>query len=175
MPNAAFSELPAPEVLIVPGGVQPTLKAMSNLAIRQYILNANQTTRYTASVCTGALLLASVGLLEGREATTHWGYTRYLEKFGACYRRQRWVAEGKIINSAGVSAGIDMALYLICCLTDEQTARQVQMAVHYDPQPPFGNIDYDHLPGSMKMVRALTGLLAPVYTRKPRQLLLQGL
>jgi transcriptional regulator GlxA family with amidase domain len=175
MPNAAFSELPAPEVLIIPGGGQPTLKAMSNLAIRQYIRNANLTTQYTASVCTGALLLASVGLLEGRNATTHWGYTRFLENFGACYQRQRWVADGKIINSAGVSAGIDMGLYLIARLTDEQTARQVQLAIQYDPQPPFGDIDYERLPRMLKMMRAFTGILAPVYTRKPKQLLRQGL
>ena len=175
MPNASFSEVPAPDVLIVPGGGQPTLKAMSNLAIRHYIRNADQSTQYTASVCTGALLLASVGLLEGRDATTHWGYTRFLEKFGACYRRQRWVAQGKIINSAGVSAGIDMALYLISLLTDEQTARQVQLAIQYDPHPPFGDIDYDHLPGRMKLAHAYTGLLVPVYTRKPQQMLRQGL
>jgi transcriptional regulator GlxA family with amidase domain len=175
MPNALFSEVPTPDVLIVPGGGQPTLKLMSNLAIRQYIRNADQSTRYTTSVCTGALLLASVGLLEGKDATTHWGYTRFLEKFGACYRRQRWVAQGKTINSAGVSAGIDMSLYLIAQLTDEQTARQVQLAVQYDPHPPFGDIDYDHLPGMLKLARAYTGLLMPVYTRKPRRLLRQGL
>jgi transcriptional regulator GlxA family with amidase domain len=175
LPNAAFEAVPEPEVLIVPGGGTPTLQAMSNLAIRQYIRTADRSTQYTASVCTGALLLASVGMLEGRDATTHWGYTSYLPKFGARYQRQRWVAAGKIINSAGVSAGIDMALYLISQLTDEKTARLVQLAIQYDPQPPFGMIDYDNFPFQLRAIRTFSNLLAPYFTRKPRQLLRQGL
>lgn len=175
MPNASFTEVPEPDVLIVPGGGQPTLQAMSNPAIREYLRTANRSTQFTASVCTGALLLASVGMLDGRDATTHWGYTSYLPPFGARYQRKRWVAQGKIINSAGVSAGIDMALYLISQLTDEETARQVQLAVQYDPQPPFGLIDYNNFPFQMRAIRTFSNLLAPFYTRKPRQLLRQGL
>lgn len=175
LPTATFAEIPNPSVLIVPGGGTPTLQAMSNLAIRQYIRSADRSTHYTTSVCTGALLLASLGMLDGRDATTHWGYTAYLPPFGARYQRQRWVAAGKIIVSAGVSAGIDMALYLISRLTDEQTAGQVQLAIQYDPQPPFGMIDYDNFPMQLKAIRAFSNLLAPFYTRKPKQLLRQGL
>jgi transcriptional regulator GlxA family with amidase domain len=175
MPNATFAEVPSPYVLVVPGGGQATLHAMSNPVLRQYIRFADRSTQYTVSVCTGALLLASVGMLSGRDATTHWGYVNYLEAFGACYQRKRWVAAGKIINSAGVSAGIDMALYLISRLTDDQTARQVQLAIQYDPRPPFGEIDYDHFPPMMKAIRAFMGLLSPYYTRRPKQLLQQGL
>ena len=175
LPNKSFDEVPEPDVLIVPGGGQPTLRAMSNLAIREYIRQADRSTTYTTSVCTGALLLASVGMLKGRDATTHWGYSKHLEQFGARYLRQRWVAAGKIINSAGVSAGIDMALYLISRLTDEETARQVQLAIQYDPQPPFGDIDYDHFPPMMRAIRGLQYLTAPLDTRKPKQLLENGL
>jgi len=70
-------------------------------------------------VCTGALVLAAAGLLEGRQATTHWAYHRLLERLGATYLPQRWVEDGKLITSAGVSAGIDMALALVARLTDE--------------------------------------------------------
>lgn len=175
LPNKTFAEVPDPHVLIVPGGGNPTLKAMSNPAIRSYIKTADRATRFTTSVCTGALLLASVGLLQGRDATTHWGYASYLPRYGARYVQQRWVQSGKIINSAGVSAGIDMALCLIAQLTDEATARAVQTAVHYDPAPPFGLIDYDRLPGLFRVIRSLNGLQAPLMTRKPKQLLRQGI
>lgn len=171
MPNKRFDELPQPHALIVPGGGTPTLRAMSNPAIRRYIQTAHQTTAFTASVCTGALLLASVGLLQGRDATTHWGYTSYLPAFGARYRQERWVQSGKIINSAGVSAGIDMALHLIAQLAGEETARQAQFAVHYDPAPPFGGIDYDRLPAAFKLLQTAMRVQVPFYTRKPKQML----
>lgn len=175
MPNKTFAEVPNPQILIVPGGGTPTLRAMSDPAIRSYIKTADKGTQFTTSVCTGALLLASVGLLQGREATTHWGYVGYLPPYGARYRQERWVQSGKIINSAGVSAGIDMALHLIAQLTDEETARQVQMAIHYDPAPPFGNIDYDRLPTTFKILQTVMRLQAPFYTRKPKQMLHEGI
>ncbi len=174
MPNQAFADVPHPDVLIVPGGGTPTLRAMSHPAIRDYIKTANETTQFTTSVCTGALLLASVGLLQGHDATTHWGYASYLRPYGARYVQERWVQSGKIINSAGVSAGIDMALHLIAQLTDEATARQVQLAVHYDPAPPFGLIAYDRFPAAFKILQKVMRLQAPFYTRKPRQMMLQG-
>jgi transcriptional regulator GlxA family with amidase domain len=175
MPNRPFDEVPAPHVLIVPGGGTPTLRAMSNQALRDYIRNADRTTAFTTSVCTGALLLGSLGMLQGHGATTHWAYHRYLPAYGAHYLRERWVKSGRIINSAGVSAGIDMALYLIAQLTDEETARRVQLAIHYDPHPPFGGIDYDRLPGVMRALRAVTSFQVPFYVRKPRQLMARGL
>jgi transcriptional regulator GlxA family with amidase domain len=98
------------------------------------------------SVCTGALALAAAGLLEGCTATTHWAYhRRLLERMGARYVPQRWVQDGKFITSAGVSAGIDMALALVARLTDQATARMVQLAIEYDPHPPFGGIDWSQV------------------------------
>jgi transcriptional regulator GlxA family with amidase domain len=149
--------------------------AMGDPAIRHYIRTADRATQFTTSVCTGALLLASVGMLQGRDATTHWGYAKYLEQYGARYLRRRWVVSGKIINSAGVSAGIDMALYLISRLTDEETARQVQLAIHYNPAPPFGEIDYERLPILFKAIRSVMSMSAPFYTRKPKQMIRQGI
>src|SRR5918994_4068828 len=79
--------------------------------------------------------------------------------------QQRWVRNNGIINSAGVSAGIDMALQLVAELTNEATARRVQLALHYDPDPPFGGIHYKQLPPLMRTVRALITLTVPAYTR----------
>ena len=112
----------------------PTLRALRNEAIRTYVRTAAETADVVASVCTGALIVASVGLLEGRRATTHWAFYSVLEQFGATYVRQRWVEDGKFICSAGVSAGIDMALQLTSRLTDEDTAREVQFQLGYDPR-----------------------------------------
>ena len=142
VPDRTFDEVPHPFALVVPGGRMATLRAMSDPAMREYVRTAAASAEIVASVCTGALILASVGLLEGRRATTNWFYYKVLEQFGATYRRQRWVEDGKFIMSAGVSAGLDMGLYLAARLTDEATARRVQVAIDYDPQPPFGGIDW---------------------------------
>jgi len=139
--DRTFGDVPDPEVVIVPGGGAPTIKAMGNQVVGDYLRQAADTVPVVGSVCTGALVLAAAGLLEGRQATPHWAYHRLLERLGATYLPQRWVEDGKFITSAGVSAGIDMALALVARLTDEATARMVQVAIEYDPYPPFGGID----------------------------------
>jgi len=175
IPDKTFDELPHPDVIVVPGGGQPTLRAMSNPAIRKYVRTAADTADIVGSVCTGALILASVGLLKGRPATTHWSYYKMLESYGATYKRQRWVEDGKFIMSAGVSAGIDMGLFLTYRLTDEATMRQVQLAIQYDPAPPFGRIDYQHMPLLARLMRTLMSLYAPFVTAKPKWLTARGL
>jgi transcriptional regulator GlxA family with amidase domain len=140
--DQTFSDVSDPAVVIVPGGGEPTIKAMGDLTIRDYLRQAAGSVPVVGSVCTGALILAAAGLLEGRDATTHWAYHRLLERLGATYLPKRWVEDGKFITSAGVSAGIDMALALVARLTDEATARMVQVAIEYDPHPPFGGIDW---------------------------------
>ncbi len=175
VPNGTFDDLPHPYAFFVPGGDTATLNAMSNPAIRRYIRTAVQEAKWTVSVCTGALILASVGLLEGCDVTTHWAYTRFLKDLGAHYVQKRWTVNGNIVNSAGVSAGIDMALYMVSRLTDEETARRVQWLLHYDPQPPFGGIDYRHMKLLPRVIRGMSSLRAPFYTRKPRQLTRLGM
>jgi transcriptional regulator GlxA family with amidase domain len=138
------------------------------------VRSAAETAEVAGSVCTGALILGSVGLLEGRQATTHWAYYKILEELGAKYVRKRWVEDGKFICSAGVSAGIDMALQLAARLTDEETARRVQRSLGYDPHPPYGGIDYDHLGAWAGTVRAGLGLAAPMIAAKPKRLTRQG-
>jgi transcriptional regulator GlxA family with amidase domain len=174
LPNRSFDELPDPEVLVVPGGGLPTLRAMADPALRRYLRTAAAAADHVASVCTGALLLASIGLLAGRTATTHWAYRAYLPSFGASYVQQRWVTHDGITTAAGVSAGIDMALWLAADLTDAATARRVQRDLQYEPDMPFGGIDYDRLPGPMRAVRGALTLTVPAYSRRPRQLLRQG-
>jgi transcriptional regulator GlxA family with amidase domain len=174
IPTHTFEEVPNPSVLLVPGGDVPTLRAMGNEPIRNYVRSAAETAEVAGSICTGALILASVGLLEGRQATTHWAYYKVLEQFGATYVRKRWVEDGKFISSAGVSAGIDAALALAARLTDEETARRVQRSLGYDPHPPFGGIDYDHLGTLSNTVRAGLSLAAPVITARPKRLTSQN-
>ncbi len=170
VPNCTFADLPHPAAFFVPGGLTPTLRAMSNPAIRQYIRAAAQDAQWIVSVCTGALLLAAVRLLQGREVTTHWAFPRYLEDLGAHYVQKRWTVNGNIVNAAGVSAGIDMALYMVSRLRDEETARRVQWLIQYDPQPPFGGIDYQHLKLLPRFMRASMALIAPYYTTRARRL-----
>jgi transcriptional regulator GlxA family with amidase domain len=173
VPTHAFEDVPNPHVLLVPGDRSSTFTAMRNEALRGYVRSAAETAEVAGSICTGALVLASVGLLEGRQATTHWVYYKILEQFGATYVRRRWVEDGKFISSAGVTAGIDMALYLAARLTDEETARRVQRSLGYDPRPPYGGMDYDHL-GAMSAVRAGLSLAAPVIAAKPKRLTKQN-
>ncbi len=138
IPEKRFEEVPDPFVIIVPGGGIASLKAMGNERLINYLRFAEHTAELVGSVSTGAFVLAAAGLLEGRQATTHWAYYKILEELGAKYIRRRWVEDGKFISSAGVSAGIDMALHLAARLTDEETARRVQQSLGYDPIPLSG-------------------------------------
>jgi len=174
LPTNTFEEVPHPFAFIVPGGAMPTIRAMGNEAIRSYVSSAAETAEVVGSVCAGACILASVGLLEGRQATTHWAFYKVLEQFGAKYVRKRWVEDGKFICSAGVSAGIDMALQLAARLTDEQKSREVQYRLGYDPEPPFGGIDFEHIGGQLGAARAVVSLAAPVIAAKPMRLTRQG-
>ncbi|MGH2754095.1 MAG: DJ-1/PfpI family protein [Actinomycetota bacterium] len=141
-PEATFEEVPDPAIIVVPGGIAPTIRQMGNPVLREYLLAVSERAEVVASVCTGSMILAAAGLLEGRKATTHWGFASLLERLGATYVPERWVEDGDILTAAGVSAGIDMALQLVSRITDEGTARFVQLGVEYDPQPPFGGIDW---------------------------------
>ena len=96
-----------------------------------------------------------------------------MEELGAKYVRKRWVEDGKFISSAGVSAGIDMALHLAARLTDEETARRVQRSIGYDPHPPFGGMDYDHL-GAVSVARAGFSVAAPLIAARSKRLMKQG-
>ncbi len=170
-----FADVPRPQVVVVPGGRIGTIRAMSDRGVRRYVRSTAATADVVGSVCTGSLVLGAVGLLVGRQATTNWFFAGALKPLGATYHRQRWIEDGNITMSAGVSAGIDWALHLAARLTDEATARQVQLALDYDPQPPFGGIDWTHVPPFPRAARALIDLLAPLLAAKPRRLSRAGM
>lgn len=145
MPNETLWEEEAPFGLLVPGGGEAALTAVTSETLLGYVRSAGSTAELVASIGTGSLILGAAGLLEGHQATTHWAYARQLEAFGARYVRQRWIEDGKFITAAGVTAGIDLALYLVATLTSIAKARNAQLIIEYDPQPPFGGIDWARL------------------------------
>jgi putative intracellular protease/amidase len=132
-----FDDISSPDVLLVPGGMITRKLARDRDPIVDWIAKAHETTTFTTSVCTGSLLLGAAGLLEGLDATTHWYAYEALASYGATPTEQRVVREGKIITGAGVSAGIDLALVLVAELAGRETAEAIQLAIEYDPQPPF--------------------------------------
>ena len=136
--DAAFDEVMQPDVVIVPGGVG-TRALMGDQVVLDWLRAVHPTTRYTTSVCTGSLVLGAAGLLYGLTATTHWSVLNALEALGATPTSQRVVEhlDRRIITAAGVSSGIDMALRLAELLVDETAAKAMQLAIEYDPQPPF--------------------------------------
>jgi len=132
----SFDELHDPDILLVPGGtITGTL--VPDHPIIPWIKRAHATTTWTTSVCTGALLLAGAGVLDGIEATTHWGAMDDLARLGAKPVTERVVRRGKIVTAAGVSAGIDMALTLAGVVAGDDFARTLQLMIEYDPHPPF--------------------------------------
>jgi transcriptional regulator GlxA family with amidase domain len=132
----AREDVTSPDILLVPGGYG-TRPLMGDTALLEWLQAVHRTTTWTTSVCTGSLLLAAAGLLDGLDATTHWLSLDTLSHFGARPTPQRVVEQGKIITAAGVSSGIDMALTLAQRIAGDATAQSIQLMIEYDPQPPF--------------------------------------
>ena len=132
----SFSEVTELDVLVVPGGgADRGIK--ENDPVVEFVKRIHPTTIWTTSVCTGSIFLAHAEILDGLEATTHWASYDRLEALGAIPTETRVVQSGKVITSAGVSSGIDMGLVLVATLLGEDMAKAVQLAIEYDPQPPF--------------------------------------
>ncbi|MEU8774431.1 DJ-1/PfpI family protein [Streptomyces sp. NPDC048606] len=134
--DKALDEVTRPDIVIVPGGPHPELQ-MDNPAVLDWLRSVDATTTWTTSVCTGSLLLASAGLLDGRRATSHWLYLDRLRPFGAEPTGDRVVYDGKYVTAAGVSSGIDMGLGLLGRIAGDTFAQTVQLMCEYDPQPPY--------------------------------------
>jgi putative intracellular protease/amidase len=134
--DASLDEVRAPDVLVVPGG-EGNRPLLHDERVLDWVREADATSTWTTSVCTGSLVLGAAGLLEGRRATSHWAYVDRLADFGAIPVRERVVTDGKLVTAAGVSAGIDMALTLAAEIAGEPVARAIQLGMEYDPQPPF--------------------------------------
>ncbi len=132
----AMDEVTSADILVVPGGIgtRPLIEDQPTL---EWIRAIDAGSEWTTSVCTGSLLLGAAGLLAGKKATTHWRALELLAKFGATPTSERVVEQGKIITSAGVSSGIDMALTLAAHVAGDDVAQAIQLSIEYDPQPPF--------------------------------------
>ena len=132
-----FDEAPAADVILVPGG-DGTRPGAKNAALMGYIERTGASAQYVTSVCTGALLLHAAGFLQGKRATTYWAQRDTLSRMGGVeVVEERWVHDGNVITAAGVSAGIDMALYLVGVLKGPEEARRLQKMIEYDPSPPY--------------------------------------
>lgn len=134
--QASFAEVPHPDVILVPGGSGEADQPSSG-PLEDWLLEADKTSTWTTSVCTGSLILARAGLLEGREATSNWQALEELERLGVKALRERYVFDGKYVTAAGVSAGIDMALALAARIAGDDVAMAIQLGIEYDPRPPF--------------------------------------
>ena len=134
--GASYADVPSPDVLLIPGGPGQAAQ-MGDGPLRDWLIQADKTTTWTTSVCTGSLILAAAGLLEGRQATTYWLAMDVLARLGAKPQQQRYVFDGKYATSAGVSAGIDMALALAAKIAGDEMAQRIQLGIEYDPHPPF--------------------------------------
>jgi transcriptional regulator GlxA family with amidase domain len=134
--DASLDEVRNPDVLVVPGGYG-TRALLDHEPMLDWIRGVHETSTWTTSVCTGALLLAAAGLLDGAPATTHWAARDLLAELGAKPVAERVVEHGKIITGAGVSAGIDMALMLVQKMNGDEVAQAVQLGIEYDPDPPL--------------------------------------
>jgi transcriptional regulator GlxA family with amidase domain len=136
-----FDSAPAPDLVVIPGGFG-TRPGMDDEKLLGYIRKAAAGAQYVTSVCTGAMLLKKLGLLEGKRATTHWGAKPEFREMGGDTQLmdERWVHDGNIITAAGVSAGIDMALYVVGMLKGPEEARKVQRFMEYDPAPPYAEV-----------------------------------
>jgi len=134
--DRSLDEVPSPDIVLVPGG-PGQVALMDDGPVHAWLRAAHKSTIWTTSVCTGSLILAAAGLLEGKRATSHWLALDQLPGLGAIPTHERVVFDGKIVTAAGVSAGIDMALALSAQIAGEDFAQGVQLGIEYDPQPPF--------------------------------------
>jgi transcriptional regulator GlxA family with amidase domain len=110
---------------------------MQDEEVTSWVASVHERTQWTTSVCTGSLVLAAAGLLDGLRATSHWTALDVLRDYGADPTLERVVVQGKIVTAAGISSGIDMALWLAAQLAGDDVAQSIQLAIEYDPQPPF--------------------------------------
>jgi cyclohexyl-isocyanide hydratase len=138
VPTVTYSDCPPLDVVMVPGGPgQQDL--MEDEATLEFLRKQAASAKYVTSVCTGSLVLGAAGLLKGKRATSHWAAVDHLALLGAIPVREKVVVDGHIVTGAGVTSGIDFALTLATILEGEQTAREIQLQIEYDPDPPYNS------------------------------------
>jgi cyclohexyl-isocyanide hydratase len=135
-PDVSFAEVDRLDILCIPGG-GGVLPLLEDETVLHEVRRLASTARYVTSVCTGAFVLGAAGLLVGKRATTHWGVLEFLRLFGATPLAERVVIDGNLITGGGVTAGIDFGLTLAADLVGTEKAQAIQLAMEYDPRPPF--------------------------------------
>jgi cyclohexyl-isocyanide hydratase len=164
VPTCTFADCPAElDVLFVPGGLG-TDGAMEDPEILRFLAERGKTARFVTSVCTGSLILGAAGLLDGYKAATHWATYEALEALGVAAERRRVVTDRNRVSGGGVTAGIDFGLTLLAALRGEQVAKVTQLALEYDPKPPF-DTGTPNAAGPELTAMALEGLIAPLLAR----------
>lgn len=144
------------DLVLVPGG-RGVDALLEDEAVLSWLREIDAVTKWTTSVCTGALLLGAAGLLEGKRATSNWLALDELAKYGADPVGGRWVEDGKTITAAGVTAGIDMALHLVGREAGPEVAQAVQLGIEYDPDPPFDSGSPEKAPAEIvELVRSVS-------------------
>jgi putative intracellular protease/amidase len=132
----ALAEITDPDIVLLPGG-WGSRALMKDAGMLEWVREVDRSTKWTTSVCTGSLILAAAGLLEGKKATSNWLVLDTLAEFGADPVGGRFVEDGKVVTAAGVTAGIDMALHLVAREVGPEVAQAIQLGIEYDPDPPF--------------------------------------
>ena len=136
LPTASFADCPQADIICVPGG-HGVREAIADVELVDFVRSQAKGAIWVTSVCTGSFILGAAGLLQGKRATTHWAYTQLLPLFGATHEAARVVRDGNLVTAGGVTSGIDFALELIALAQGEDVARTIQLALEYDPAPPF--------------------------------------
>jgi transcriptional regulator GlxA family with amidase domain len=134
--DAPLHEHPHPDIVVVPGGPGQE-QLMQDGPVHEWLRRAHETSTWTTSVCTGSLILAAAGLLDGRRATSNWQARAHLAALGVDVCEERVVLDGRLATAAGVTAGLDMALTLAARIAGDTVAQAIQLGIEYDPEPPF--------------------------------------
>lgn len=164
LPTTSFADCPQADIICVPGG-HGVREAIADAAIIEFVRHQGANATWVTSVCTGAFILGVAGLIQGKRATCHWGYTHLLPLVGATHEAARVVRDGNLVTAGGVTSGIDFALELIAMISGEDTARSIQLALEYDPAPPFTGGTPDTVPALI-----LSNLRERVYDNAASQL-----
>ncbi|BDX34396.1 hypothetical protein TUM20985_49430 [Mycobacterium antarcticum] len=163
----SFDETPSPDVILVPGGFT-TAEHARDEKLLEWLRQTRRTAAWTTSVCSGSMILAAAGLLKGKRATSHWAAVPLLKAFGVePVGDERIVVDGDIVTGAGVSAGIDLGLWLAGRIGGEERAKAIQLSMEYDPQPPF---DSGHMSKASAATKASAVTLMGRDLMKPVQL-----
>jgi transcriptional regulator GlxA family with amidase domain len=163
----SFAETPSPDVILVPGGFS-TMEHARDEKVLDWLRRAHETATWTTSVCSGSIILAAAGLLEGKRATSHWAALSALKALGVkAVGDERIVHDGNIVTCAGVSAGIDLGLWLAGQISGDGRAKVIQLSMEYDPQPPY---DSGHMSKASATTKAAATALMSKDLVKPTQL-----